>query len=152
MRNELTQNLTWLACPAELPLKPCFAPMHCSYCHLFQFSVINLTKQKKCFSYTQWRTKRLFYYFTEWTLSCEGWRKWVKWKKEWGKKLRNISNFVVIAFSVDDYDSYHFWFTSFWSVHFIKKIEIFSNSLDHFRARVRKYSIRVGLGNLFKKS
>lgn len=50
MWNELTQQLTWLACPAELSSKPCFAPMHCSDCHSFQFSVINLTKEKKCFS------------------------------------------------------------------------------------------------------
>lgn len=34
-----------------------------------------------------------------------------KMKERIGKKLRNNSNFAVIALSMDDYDSYHFWFT-----------------------------------------
>lgn len=45
-----------------------------------------------------------------------GMKKIIKWKKEQGKRLRNISNFAVIAFSMDDYDSYHFRFTESWSV------------------------------------
>lgn len=83
-----------------------------------QFSVINLTKHKTYFFY--WRNVLLFHWI--W-----GMKKIIKWKKEQGKKLRNISNFAVIAFSMDDYDSYHFWFTECWSAQFIKKTEIFPN-------------------------
>lgn len=54
-QNKLTQQVTGVRFPAELSLKPifCFFPLvHCSYCLLFQFLVIHLTKQKNCFSFT----------------------------------------------------------------------------------------------------
>ena len=46
--------LTCLPCWTFLEALSC-------YCHSFQYSVINLTKQKKCNSFPQQRTKKLFH-------------------------------------------------------------------------------------------
>lgn len=71
--------------------------------------------------------------------------------KKWRKKLRNISNYAVIAFSVNDYGSYNVRFTGFWSVHLIEIIPTFPTLWAISDQAVRKYMVRDGLDNDWRK-